>query len=479
MNSSLLFVVLIGLTLFSYWFGLKRSLKVAGGPEHKKDLTCLPEQFGLLTAMVCGLPALITLLIFNSAEQLVVEQLLTLTLPAKIQALSSIDLGLYLNNISSIAYSETTQSLLKIIATQGIELQTTASTVLQEQYKAALTLQTLNQQATWLKTALVLIIAVVSIIVLVRKFSLTYKARQKSETIIRALLVASSAIAILTTLGIVVSVLFESIHFFKSVSPVEFMFGTQWSPQTAMRVDQVGGSGTFGAVPLFAGTMLITFIAMILAVPVGLMIAIYLSQYASPRLRSIAKPMLEVLAGIPTVVYGFFAALTVAPVIRSVDESFGLSVASESALAAGLVMGTMIIPFVSSLSEDAISAVPKSLKEASLGMGATHSETVVNVLLPAALPGIVGAILLAVSRAIGETMIVVMAAGMAANLTANPLDSVTTVTVQIVTLLTGDQEFDSPKTLAAFALGLMLFITTLGLNVLALKVVRKYREQYD
>ncbi len=479
MNSSLLFVVLIGLTLFSYWFGLKRSLKVAGGAGHKKDLTCLPEQFGLLTAMVCGLPALITLLIFNSAEQLVIEQLLTFTLPANIQALSSIDLGLYLNNIRSIAYSETTPDLLKIIATQGAELHTSASTVLQEQYKAALALQTLNQQATWLRTALVLVIAVVSVIILVRKFSLTYKARQKSETIVRALLVASSAIAILTTLGIVVSVLFESIHFFKSVSPAEFMFGTQWSPQTAMRTDQVGGSGTFGAVPLFAGTMLITFIAMILAVPVGLMIAIYLSQYASPKLRSIAKPMLEVLAGIPTVVYGFFAALTVAPVIRSVGESFGLSVASESALAAGLVMGTMIIPFVSSLSEDAISAVPKSLKEASLGMGATHSETVVNVLLPAALPGIVGAILLAVSRAIGETMIVVMAAGMAANLTANPLDSVTTVTVQIVTLLTGDQEFDSPKTLAAFALGLMLFITTLGLNILALKVVRKYREQYD
>jgi phosphate transport system permease protein len=472
MNSSLLFIVLLSLTLFSYWFGLKRSLKVAGGAEHKKDLTCLPEQFGLLTAMVCGLPALVTLLIFNSAEQFVIEQLLTTTLPMNVQSLSSVDLGLYLNNIRSISSSETAQTLLK-----GIELQNDLA--LQEQFKGALTLQELNQQTTWLKTALVLIIAVVSVIILVRKFSLTFKARQKSETIIRALLVASSAIAILTTLGIVISVLFESIQFFKSVSPVEFMFGTQWSPQTAMRTDQIGGSGSFGAIPLFAGTMLITFIAMLLAVPVGLMIAIYLSQYASARLRSFAKPMLEVLAGIPTVVYGFFAALTVAPVIRNVGESFGLSVASESALAAGLVMGTMIIPFVSSLSEDAISAVPHSLKEASLGMGATSRETVVNVLLPAALPGIVGAILLAVSRAIGETMIVVMAAGMAANLTANPLDSVTTVTVQIVTLLTGDQEFDSPKTLAAFALGLMLFVTTLGLNVLALKVVRKYREQYD
>lgn len=472
MNSSLLFFVLLCLTLFSYWFGVQRSLKVAGGAEHRKDLTCLPEQFGLLTAMVCGLPALITLLIFNSAEQFVIEQLLASTLPTNIQSLSTINLGLYLNNIRSIASSESTQALLETI-------NTASDITLQAQYKAALTLQELNQQATWLKTALVLIIACVSVTVLVRKFSLSFQARQKSETIVRALLISSSAIAILTTLGIIVSVLFESLHFFKSVPISDFMFGTQWSPQTAMRSDQVGGSGSFGAIPLFAGTMLITFIAMLLAVPVGLMIAIYLSQYANTKLRAFAKPMLEVLAGIPTVVYGFFAALTVAPVIRNIGESLGLSVASESALAAGLVMGTMIIPFVSSLSEDAISAVPNALKEASLGMGATKSETVIKVLLPAALPGIVGAILLAVSRAIGETMIVVMAAGMAANLTANPLDSVTTVTVQIVTLLTGDQEFDSPKTLAAFALGLMLFITTLGLNILALKVVRKYREQYD
>lgn len=426
--------------------------------------------------MVCGLPALITLLIFNSVENTIIEQILATTLPANIQALSTIDLGLYLNNIRSIASSETITNLIKSIENQSLN---NANLATLEQLKAALTLKELHQQVTWLKTSLVLVVAITSIIVLVRQFSITFKARQKAEAIIRTLLVASSGIAILTTLGIVISVLFESIQFFRSVPPTEFMFGTQWSPQTAMRVDQIGGSGSFGAVPLFAGTLLITFIAMLLAVPVGLMIAIYLSQYANTKLRRVAKPMLEVLAGIPTVVYGFFAALTVAPVIRNLGESFGLSVASESALAAGLVMGTMIIPFVSSLSEDAISAVPESLKEASLGMGATKSETVIKVLLPAALPGIVGAILLAISRAIGETMIVVMAAGMAANLTANPLDSVTTVTVQIVTLLTGDQEFDSPKTLAAFALGLMLFITTLGLNILALKVVRKYREQYD
>ena len=451
---------------------MKRSLVIAGGANHKKDLTCLPKQFGLLTALVCGLPALISLLIFNSVELFAIEKLLTASLSEPLQQLSNIDLGLYLNNIHALASSHSSDALLTLVS-QPSSVQNI------EQYQAALTLQALTLKSTWLKTALVLIIACTSVGLLVRKFTLTYQARQKVEGIIRVLLVASSAVAVLTTLGIVVSVLFESIQFFKSVAPIDFIFGTQWSPQTAMRVDQVGGSGAFGAIPLFAGTMLITFIAMLLAVPVGLMIAIYLSQYASQKLRTIAKPMLEVLAGIPTVVYGFFAALTVAPVIRDVGEYFGLSVASESALAAGLVMGTMIIPFVSSLSEDAISAVPNALKEASLGMGATKSETVLKVLIPAALPGLVGAILLAVSRAIGETMIVVMAAGMAANLTANPLDSVTTVTVQIVTLLTGDQEFDSPKTLAAFALGLMLFITTLGLNVLALSVVRKYREQYD
>lgn len=257
------------------------------------------------------------------------------------------------------------------------------------------------------------------------------------------------------------------------------MFGTEWSPQTAIRADQVGSSAAFGAVPLFIGTMLISFIALLVSVPLGLMSAIYLSEYASRSIRSIAKPVLEILAGIPTVVYGFFAALTVAPFIRGLGESIGLSVASESALAAGLVMGIMIIPFVSSLSDDVLSAVPQNLREGSLGLGATRSETIIKVLIPAALPGIVGGVLLAASRAIGETMIVVMAAGLAANLTVNPLEAVTTVTVQIVTLLTGDQEFDSAKTLAAFALGLMLFVTTLVLNVIALHVVRKYREQYE
>jgi phosphate transport system permease protein len=247
----------------------------------------------------------------------------------------------------------------------------------------------------------------------------------------------------------------------------------------AIREGQVGSSGAFGAVPVFAGTILIMLIAMAIAVPVGLFAAIFLSEYATPGARTVIKPLLEILAGIPTVVYGFFAALTVAPFFREAGSLVGLSVASESALAAGIVMGVMIIPFVSSLSDDVINSVPQSLRDGSYALGATRSETIRQVVLPAALPGIVGAVLLAISRAIGETMIVVMAAGFAANLTANPLEAVTTVTVQIATLLVGDQEFDSPKTLAAFALGLMLFVITLCLNILALRTVRKYREKYD
>jgi phosphate transport system permease protein len=292
-------------------------------------------------------------------------------------------------------------------------------------------------------------------------------------------LILSSSIAIFTTAGIVLSLLFESLRFFAKVPLTEFLFGLKWSPQTALRADQVGSSGAFGAIPLIGGTLLITFIAMCVSVPVGLFSAIYLSEFSNQRIRGAVKPLLEILAGVPTVVYGFFAALSVAPFLRDTGGVLGLDVASESALAAGLVMGVMIIPFVSSLSDDVINAVPQSLRDGAYALGATRAETVTNVILPAALPGIVGAVLLAISRAIGETMIVVMAAGLAANLTINPLEAVTTVTVQIVTLLIGDQEFDSAKTLSAFALGLLLFLITLTLNVIALRVVRKYREKYD
>ena len=307
-----------------------------------------------------------------------------------------------------------------------------------------------------------------------------FRARTRVERLVMLGLLVASLIAILTTLGIVLSLLFESLRFFSMVSPLEFLFGANWSPQTALRADQAGSSGAFGAIPLFWGTIFIgAIIAMIVAIPLGLMSAIYLTQYARPAVRKWMKPLLEMLAGIPTVVYGYFAALTVAPAIRDFGQALGIPSSSESALAAGLVMGIMIIPFVSSMADDSIAAVPQSMRDGSLAMGATTSETIRKVLVPAALPGIVGGVLLAVSRAIGETMIVVMAAGLAANLTANPFASVTTVTTQIVQLLTGDQEFDSAKTLAAFALGLVLFVVTLLLNIVALRVVKRYREAYE
>ena len=299
------------------------------------------------------------------------------------------------------------------------------------------------------------------------------------ERLVVGTLLACSTVAVLTTLGIVASLLFEAIRFFRIVPVSDFLFGLEWSPQTAIRDDQVGSSGAFGVIPLLAGTLLISFIAMCVATPLGLLSAIYLAEYASPRARDWFKPLLELLAGIPTVVYGFFAALIIAPFLRDAGATLGFSISSESALAAGLVMGIMIVPLISSLSDDVINAVPQALRDASLGMGATHGETVTKVVLPAALPGIMGSLLLAVSRAIGETMIVVMAAGLSAKLTANPFEAVTTMTVQIVTLLTGDSAFDSAKTLSAFAIALFLFGVTLCLNILALKIVDRFKEDYD
>jgi phosphate transport system permease protein len=320
------------------------------------------------------------------------------------------------------------------------------------------------------------------------------RARNRVEGWIYGALFVCSAIAVVTTLGIIASLAFDSFRFFQKVPVLDFLFGTQWSPQIAIRADQVGSSGAFGAVPLFAGTLLIMVIAMCVAAPIGLLSAIYLSEYAGRTTRAVIKPLLEILAGVPTVVYGFFAALTVGPLLRVFFNEIGLFliggpldglgqylalVQNQMALTAGAVMGIMLIPFVSSLSDDILNAVPQSLRDGSFAMGATKSETVKRVLLPAALPGIAGALLLAVSRAIGETMIVTMAAGLAANLTFNPLDTVTTVTVQIVTLLTGDQEFNSAKTLSAFGLGLTLFLVTLMLNIIAHRIVQTYREQYD
>ena len=338
-----------------------------------------------------------------------------------------------------------------------------------------------ESNSTTFKTVAVLTLSLGGGLFAYRKISNQFRARNAVEGIMSWALISASTIAILTTIGIVLSVLFETIRFFQLVPPTEFIFGTEWNPQFegAERAGSGGGEAKYGMLPMFTGTFLISSIALVVAVPVGLASAIYLAEYASPKVRSTVKPLLEILAGVPTVVYGFFAALTVAPAIKGIGESLGLTVASESALAAGLVMGVMIIPFVSSLADDVINAVPQALRDAAYGLGSTKSETTRQVVLPAALPGIVAAVILAVSRAVGETMIVVMAAGLAANLSFNPLDAVTTVTSQIVTILVGDQEFESAKTLSAFALSTMLIILTLGLNFFALQIVKKYREQYD
>jgi phosphate transport system permease protein len=336
---------------------------------------------------------------------------------------------------------------------------------------ATLAISLTSGSNTWLMPAAAALLGTAAIAAAYARISQTFRARNLFERLIKIVLMACSGVAILTTVGIVFSVLFETLAFFREVSPVEFLFGTHWAPTST--------PASFGIIPLLAGTLLITLIAILVAGPLGLLSAIYMAEYASRRMRGILKPVLEILAGIPTVVLGFFAALTVAPLVRHSGEAFGLAVASESALAAGLVMGMMIVPLISSLADDIINSVPQALRDGSYAMGATKSETIKRVVFPAALPGIVSAFILAISRAIGETMIVVMAAGLAANLSFNPLTAVTTITVQIATLLVGDQEFDSAKTLSAFALGFVLFCFTLALNYMALRTVQKYREQYD
>jgi phosphate transport system permease protein len=450
------------MSVAAFYMGRGRSLAIVGGPRNGTALHSLPGYYGYFTAIWCLLPALAVLLLWLFIEPRVIVALIIRSLPAAQQALSAGELDLLVNNIQNLAAGDA------VSGDVGTILNDASARFLEYTAVSRRILATLTLGLGGLGAALAW-----------RRIRPDLRARNSVEHVVLLLLIAASSIAVLTTVGIVFSVLFEAIRFFQQVPISEFLFGLNWSPQTAIRADQVGSSGSFGAVPLFTGTMLITSIAMSVAVPVGLMTAIYLAEYATKRVRNIAKPLLEILAGIPTVVYGFFAALTVAPWVRRFGESFGLEVASESALAAGLVMGIMIIPLISSLADDAINAVPSAMRDGALGLGSTRSETMTKVILPAALPGIVGGILLAVSRAIGETMIVVMAAGLAANLTANPFEAVTTVTVQIVTLLVGDQEFDSAKTLAAFALGLMLFVVTLALNVVGLYVVRKYREQYD
>jgi len=460
MQPTLLLVILLGISAAAYYLGRRRAFAVAGGSA--RNLHSLPLYYGLHVAIWCLLPSLLVFSAWLLLEDNIITQLVIDSMPVQVQQLSGEHINLIINDVKNMVSGN-------VFGSRDDPAVKSAASHFQH-------LQSISRAAL---LVVVLSIAILGGIWALARVKAQQRARNAVESVIKTALILCASVAILTTLGIVLSVLFESLRFFNVVPVTDFLFGLEWSPQTAIREDQVGSSGAFGAIPLFVGTLLISFIAMLVAVPIGLMSSIYLSEYASKKMRALVKPSLEMLAGIPTVVYGFFAALIVAPFVRDTGGLLGLDVASESALVAGLVMGIMIIPFVSSLSDDVIHAVPQAMRDGSYGMGATRSETIRRVIIPAALPGIVGGILLAISRAIGETMIVVMAAGLAANLTANPLESVTTVTVQIVTLLTGDQEFDSPKTLAAFALGLMLFVVTLALNVVALHVVRRYREQYE
>ncbi len=460
MSTSVILAALLMMSAFAYYVGHRRAYEIAGGsPRH---LHSLPAYHGLYVAVWCGLPSILIVLLWSSLAPWITDQVLIANLPADAASLDVGKRALLLSDLKRYAAGE----IVGREITPGLQAAA-------ESYARA-------RAVSGFAMASVAGLAAIGGLALSRRLvGLGLRARNKVESVLKVVMMAASTIAILTTIGIFMSLIFETVRFFDKVPFFDFLLGLKWSPQTALRADQVAATGAFGAIPLFVGTFLITFLAMCVAVPVGLFSAIYMSEYASSHVRSVVKPVLEILAGVPTVVFGFFAALTVAPLFRTMGESMGLDVASESALAAGVVMGVMIIPFVSSLSDDVMTAVPQALRDGAYALGATKSETIRQVVLPAALPGIVGSILLAISRAIGETMIVVMAAGLAANLTLNPLEAVTTVTVQIVTLLVGDQEFDSAKTLAAFALGLTLFLITLGLNVIALRVVRRYRERYD
>ncbi len=454
------FAALLTLTLISFLVGRRRAFSSVDGQTFR--LHSRPAYHASFVAAWVGIPATILLLVWVAVQGPILDRLIMATLPDDFLAGKGVgELSLILSQIESVAGGTVFGNPDPLIIEAGERLKSWHGIA----------------QLTMFASAVVL--AMLGLIVAQSRISPEFRARQSVERILNGLMIACAVVAILTTLGIVISLLLEAIRFFQRVSVLEFFFGLNWEPQIAMRPDQASAGGAFGAIPVFIGTFLIAFIAMMVAVPIGLLSAIYLTEYASSRFRAIVKPVLEILAGIPTVVYGFFAVLVVAPALRTFGEAIGLPIAPNSALAAGGVMGIMIIPFISSLSDDAINAVPRSMRDGSFALGATKDETIIRVLLPAALPGIMGGILLAVSRAIGETMIVVMAAGIIASLTLNPFQPVTTVTVQIVTLLIGDTEFDNPKTLAAFALGLVLFFSTLVLNIIAMRIVQRYREQYE
>jgi len=450
-------IALLILTALAYQLGLTRSRKVAAASPvmHSR-----PGYHGALTVLRAVVPAFVIYLLWLVFGHQIIQTLVLQSLPAEFLPQDELKQMVLMQRLENISVGF------------GV-----ADDIAPFEQAAADYLRELTLMGQTMTAALMFTVAAFGLFMSWRTTTPETRARNKVERFISYALLSCSIVAILTTIGIVLSILGESIQFFRAINPSDFFFGTVWNPRFAVTEGDVQTG--FGLLPLLVGTLMIAFIAMLVAIPVGLMTAIYLAEYASSRTRDIVKPVVEVLAGIPTIVYGVFALMTVGPALSYLGSLFGLDINATSALTAGIVMGMMIIPFISSLSDDIITQVPRSMREGSLAMGATKSETIIRVVLPAALPGIVGAFLLALSRAIGETMIVVLAAGNSPVLTANPFEAVTTITVSIVNQLFGDLDFTSPQSLVAFALGLTLFVITLGLNVVALGIVRKYREQYE
>ncbi|MCZ4389752.1 phosphate ABC transporter permease subunit PstC [Vibrio alginolyticus] len=460
MNNLMLMVVLLAVMTLAYQLGLTRSKKVASTNTGTQRLHSRPVYHGMLTLLWSVLPAFLIWIVWSLSSPVLIQQMVIDSLPADLQPTAAESAQVLMNKLHNIASGF---AVLDSFSPQEIT--------------AADYFKQLQQRSDLLLTGLMATVAAAGLVFSTRQIRPDLRARNTVERALHILLILCSGVAILTTVGIVLSMVGEALRFFSFVSPSEFFFGTTWNPRfsTVGTENQTG----FGMLPLLAGTFLIALIALIVSIPIGLMCAIYLAEYAPSRVRSIAKPIIEVLAGIPTIVYGFFALITVGPFLSELGQWANIDIRATSALTAGIVMGLMVIPFISSLSDDILTQVPKTLRDGSLGLGATKSETIRKVVLPAALPGVTGAVLLAASRAIGETMIVVLAAGNSPVLTANPFEAVSTMTVTIVNQLTGDTDFASPQSLVAFALGLTLFVITLCLNVIALAIVRKYREQYE
>ncbi|GAB2579135.1 phosphate ABC transporter permease subunit PstC [Nitrincola alkalisediminis] len=461
MSNLVLLTVLLMVMAVAYQIGLVRSKRMSvAAVDGGTRMHSRPAYHGTLVALWTVVPAALIYMVWSFFQPNILNSMVMSQLPSEVLTASDNELRILLNRIINLS--------------TGFGLADEAQAY---ELAAAEMLRELRNQGNFIMLALMASVASAGLVLTWRRIQPDLRARNQVEVVTRFLLILCSTIAILTTIGIVFSMLGEALRFFSFVSPADFFFGTTWNP----RFSTVGTSGQtgFGMLPLLWGTLMIAIIALLVAVPIGLMTAIYLAEYAPSKVRAVAKPVIEVLAGIPTIVYGFFALVTVGPFLNMLGATLGLEIRATSALTAGVVMGIMIIPFISSLSDDIITQVPKAMRDGSLGLGATKSETIRKVVIPAALPGIVGAILLAASRAIGETMIVVLAAGNSPVLTANPFEAVSTMTVTIVNQLTGDLDFASPQSLVAFALGLTLFVITLCLNVVALVIVRKYREQYE